>query len=607
MHKFEASFRRLISPDFPAVLIRRALWGAVAIVLGAFLVLAPSMGARSPLTLPRQVSLAPKAISTSLVSSSTPQGYWLVAADGGIFSFGDAQFFGSTGNIHLNQPIVGMASTPDGMGYWLVAKDGGIFTFGDAPFLGSLGSMPVGQNIVGMASTPDGRGYWLASSLGAVFNFGDAAFGGSMGGTNLVEPVVGIHGTADGRGYYLVAADGGIFTFGDAPFDGSIGGHPLNQPVVAIAPSPTAGGYWEFARDGGVFTFGDAQFKGSMGAVVLNQPVVGGSIVGSYPNIALPGAGLVAPASKLVTIFYYPWWGTMPPDLTWMHWNQNGHLPQYNDVASDFFPVGGPYSESVPSTLARQMSDISAAGINQIISSWWGQGSIEDQRLSVVVPAAHAAGLSVAVHIEDYAGRSPQSVQSDINYLKSKWGINTFYIWDSQQFSAAQWAPYIKGLSGVTIFATGDPGQMQTGAFESFAVGSGFNGVYTYEVYDEVAADFAPTCTQAHAYGLLCSPSVGPGFIDDRANNDSRYRSRQNGAVYDSLWSGAVNSHPDTISITSYNEWHEGTQIEAAQPFCISNYCYHNYNGAWGLSGAAASNAYLARTAQWVALFHNGL
>ena len=60
--------------------------------------------------------------------------YWLVATDGGIFSFGGAGFYGSTGDIRLNQPIVGMAATADGLGYWLVASDGGIFSFGDAPF-----------------------------------------------------------------------------------------------------------------------------------------------------------------------------------------------------------------------------------------------------------------------------------------------------------------------------------------------------------------------------------------------------------------------------------------------------------------------------------------
>ena len=66
-------------------------------------------------------------------------GYWFVAADGGVFSYGDARFFGSTGSIHLNEPIVGMAPTHDGDGYWLAASDGGLFNYGDAPFDGSLG------------------------------------------------------------------------------------------------------------------------------------------------------------------------------------------------------------------------------------------------------------------------------------------------------------------------------------------------------------------------------------------------------------------------------------------------------------------------------------
>ena len=44
------------------------------------------------------------------------------------------------GGRPLNQPIVGMAATPDDGGYWLVAGDGGIFSFGDAAFHGSTGA-----------------------------------------------------------------------------------------------------------------------------------------------------------------------------------------------------------------------------------------------------------------------------------------------------------------------------------------------------------------------------------------------------------------------------------------------------------------------------------
>ena len=71
-----------------------------------------------------------------IASTADHSGYWLVASDGGIFSFGTASFYGSTGNIKLNKPMVGMAGTPTGHGYWLVASDGGVFAYGDAGVLG---------------------------------------------------------------------------------------------------------------------------------------------------------------------------------------------------------------------------------------------------------------------------------------------------------------------------------------------------------------------------------------------------------------------------------------------------------------------------------------
>jgi autotransporter-associated beta strand protein len=77
-------------------------------------------------------------------------GYWLLGSDGGIFTFGDAGFFGSTGAKKLNAPIIAMAASPDGHGYWLLGSDGGIFTFGDAGFFGSTGAKKLNAPIVGM-------------------------------------------------------------------------------------------------------------------------------------------------------------------------------------------------------------------------------------------------------------------------------------------------------------------------------------------------------------------------------------------------------------------------------------------------------------------------
>jgi outer membrane protein assembly factor BamB len=202
-------------------------------------------------------------------------GYWLVASDGGIFAFGRAPFYGSTGGITLNRPIVGMAALANSSGYWLVASDGGIFAFGSAPFRGSTGGITLHRPIVGMARTPSGHGYWLVASDGGVFAFGDAGFHGSTGALTLRAPIVGIAPTPSGHGYWLVASDGGIFAFGDAAFHGSTGAITLKSPVVGIAATPSGHGYWLDASDGGIFAFGDAAFGGSMGATKLNQPVVG--------------------------------------------------------------------------------------------------------------------------------------------------------------------------------------------------------------------------------------------------------------------------------------------------------------------------------------------
>ncbi|MCU1428556.1 MAG: Esterase [Actinomycetia bacterium] len=198
-----------------------------------------------------------------IAATPSGQGYWRAASDGGIFTYGDAHFYGSLGALRLNRPIVGIASTPSGHGYWMVASDGGVFTFGDARFHGSLGAIRLNAPIVGIASTPSGHGYWLAASDGGVFTFGDARFHGSLGAIRLAQPIAGIATSHGGNGYWMVAHDGGIFTFGDARFYGSLGAIHLVQPIVGMTATTTGRGYLLVAADGGVFTFGDAHFLGS--------------------------------------------------------------------------------------------------------------------------------------------------------------------------------------------------------------------------------------------------------------------------------------------------------------------------------------------------------
>jgi hypothetical protein len=231
------------------------------------------------------------------------EGYWLVATDGGIFSFGSSAFWGSTGNMTLNSPIVGMAATPTGLGYWLVAADGGIFTFGDAEFFGSAGNIRLNRPIVGMAATPTGKGYWLVATDGGIFNYGDAGFHGSQGHRPLNRPVVGIASTPSGQGYYMVASDGGIFTHGDAIFRGSRGGEVLNAPIVGMAVNPGGDGYQFVATDGGIFNYGPgSKFFGSTGNMKLNKPILGMAL---RPRLAVkvdPYAPTAAQTSNWVQV-----------------------------------------------------------------------------------------------------------------------------------------------------------------------------------------------------------------------------------------------------------------------------------------------------------------
>ena len=124
----------------------------------------------------------------ALAATSDGQGYWMVASDGGVFSYGDAHFFGSTGNIRLNRPIVGLTATPDRFGYWMVATDGGVFTFGDAAFYGSTAGSP-GDPVERVVPSHSGHGYWVVQQNGTATAFGDATSANPPTLALLMNPV----------------------------------------------------------------------------------------------------------------------------------------------------------------------------------------------------------------------------------------------------------------------------------------------------------------------------------------------------------------------------------------------------------------------------------
>lgn len=228
-------------------------------------------------------------------ASTTRAGYWLMARDGGVFSFG-LGFFGSAVSpanpCRATTPsgsCFSLAATPDGGGYWILNADTGrIATFGDAISYGQPADTPVYKapqefwpKAMQIVPTRDGKGYWVLehglSGLGSVQAFGDAHTYGdevtTAGGQGHVGFPVALVGTADDHGYWIVDSDGGVFSFGDARFLGSMGGIRLHAVVVGAAPSPDHNGYWLASADGGVFSFGDAAFGGSMASVSLAAPI----------------------------------------------------------------------------------------------------------------------------------------------------------------------------------------------------------------------------------------------------------------------------------------------------------------------------------------------
>ena len=195
---------------------------------------------------------------------NTQHGYWLVGSDGGVFSFGSTQFYGSVANLQLQSPVIGIAPTPDRGGYWLVASDGGVFAFGDAGFYGSipgLGLSPVDSSvlpslnapIVGIVPSYDGRGYFLVANDGGVFAFGDAKFEGSCPGIGgcFSSGIADVMTDGSGSGYWVVSYSGDVHAFGDAiNYGGPASYLPYATVVRSAVRTASGNGYWILFSDG---------------------------------------------------------------------------------------------------------------------------------------------------------------------------------------------------------------------------------------------------------------------------------------------------------------------------------------------------------------------
>lgn len=335
--------------------------------------------------------------------------------------------------------------------------------------------------------------------------------------------------------------------------------------------------------------------------------------------------------SSSVHVFYYPWYGNPQTDggepgtdgAGWRHWQQNfGGLPHTppNAIGASFYPSLGPYSSSDPATVDQHMAWIAEAKVGVVVVSWWGQGSWEDERVPLLLRSAHAHGLKVAFHLEPYPGSTAWTIKDDITYLYRRYGDHPafyrvkwpsryspsgrprglFYVFNALAIdSLASWRVMLDSLRGGALDAFVIAQPVSPDPFKD----GHFDGLYTHDVLKLDGTTFAALNRLANLSGGVFSASVGPGFDESRAVAlSSRSRSREDGSTYDAMWRRALESGAAWVNINSFNEWHEGTQIEPATTN-PGGHAYKTYRAAYGLSGADAERAYLNRTRGWVERF----
>ena len=361
-----------------------------------------------------------------------------------------------------------------------------------------------------------------------------------------------------------------------------------------------------------------------------------------------PPAPTVA-APPEVHIAYYPWFGNPATDGAYLHWTHpvldptnvpTGQLAVApDDIGSRFWPAAGLYSSNDAATVDRQMSEIAVAGVDVVEVSWWGPGSFEDTAVPGILDAAARHGLKVTfllepgftsalqarswiVYLVDTYGGHPAFYRSPRHGMRPLLYTFTPFKLDATRLTFGvppeEWAQVLTRNGSQTLRGTAYDvaviAQVEEPLLVHVAAQAGFDAVNNYYASGSVTlpgtstgvtvsgdtGTWADISGYAHNDGLSFYPSVGPGYDDlrIRPTNVAATRARRNGAYYADMVDAACRTRPGIISITSYNEWHEGTQIEPSVARTTPLASYPGYEGG--------PDQYLQQTKDWVAAFKAG-
>ncbi|HVM46973.1 MAG TPA: glycoside hydrolase family 99-like domain-containing protein [Candidatus Acidoferrum sp.] len=288
-----------------------------------------------------------------------------------------------------------------------------------------------------------------------------------------------------------------------------------------------------------------------------------------------------------VLAFYYTWYGAPRADGHALHWNR---VDAGNHDISDstHYPASGAYSSQDTKVIDRQIDEAKSHGITGFIATWWGQGKYEDKAFPLVLGEAEAKGFKATVYWETAPHKGQAQIDqaaNDLVYLVSRYGKSKAFLKVNGkpvifvygrvmgQVPAASWPAITKAAHA----AAGDFLLIADGYTADHA--AFFDGVHEYNICGAVkgkntealrawaASHYANAVSLARRNGRISCVTVIPGYDDTKIRQPGLKAERLDGEVYRVLWQEAIKARPDWVLITSWNEWHEGSEIEPSLEF----------------------------------------
>jgi glycoprotein endo-alpha-1,2-mannosidase len=292
---------------------------------------------------------------------------------------------------------------------------------------------------------------------------------------------------------------------------------------------------------------------------------------------------------RMVLTFYYPWYGV--PDGPGgagrtVHWGRIDEAKK--DIeASTHYPALGAYDSHDPNVLDQHCQWAKYAGIDAFIASWWGHNSFSDRAMPRILDSCKRHGLHACIYYETVPKpQTPQTAAEDIIKVLNKYGQHSAHLRINgkpvvfvygralQQLGLTAWLEAIKIINrdykgGVT--AIGD--QFSYGAARVF------DGLHTYNTAGSLrgmapgavrqwAGDKYPAWVQiADKAGKISAITVIPGYDDTKIRKPGLAVERYDGELYRVQWEQAIKANPHWVLITSFNEWHEGSEIEPSTEY----------------------------------------